>query len=143
MAHMHGVTQDVTVAKTLDASGKVAISQQTGLVLDDLMKQFAGVANPNVSIADPTATNCHAEAQKLVQAKLGTNYGLNSTPISPSGLHIWVPREGWVPIDPDEGLSFAFQLQVISTNGPVDQKSLSYVNGELLSMGILVVVQTP
>lgn len=143
VAHMHGVTEAVTIAQTLDASGKVAVDQQTGLVLDALIKDFATVAAPSVTITDPTAAKCHAEALKVVQSALGSSYTLNSTPLAMSDLHIWVPREGWVPIPGEEGYSFAFQLQVSTATGPVDQKSIFYVNGAVLTVDILVVVQTP
>jgi small basic protein len=143
VAHMHGVTTNVSVGKTLDSSGRVAIKTQTGVVLDTQMGKFASVSDPAAFVDDSTMAVCHAAALKLVQSKLGGSYTLNSAALTMSGMHVFVPGERWVEIKPDEGLSYAFQLQVQSTLGPVDQKSVFYVNGEVLSVDILVVVQTP
>jgi hypothetical protein len=143
VAHMHGVTEDVTVGATLDGSGKVAINTQTGVVLDELVKSFASLSDPAAVVGDETAAASHAIALKAVQAKLGSDYTVSGSALPTSDLHIWVPREGWVLIGAGEGFAHAFQLQVKSSFGFVDQKSVYYLNGELISVDILVVVQTP
>ncbi|TAJ22094.1 MAG: hypothetical protein EPO68_03785 [Planctomycetota bacterium] len=142
VAHIHGVASDVTVNKNLDANGNVDAPHHTGLVRDPLERSFGSVYNASATVATGTEAECRALALATVHASLGAGFSIAANAMPTSGLHIWVPREGWVIIDETEGLSFAFQLQVDTPFGPVDVKSLAQLNGKLISTDTLVVVQS-
>lgn len=144
--HMYGATADLTVAvRNSGAGGKVKLSRNIGLALDDDIKLFVQVAGA-ADIANFDENGARAAAVSRVLSQLGAAWDVGGASLNLDGLHVWEPRLGWIElaagaqklfayplIDKRQGVSSGyFDTHKVKDAGGVDQK---------LQLDFLVAVQ--
>ena len=144
--HMYGATANLTVAvRNSGTGGKVRLSRNIGLAIDDDVRLFAQVAGAmDIPVFDLNGARTAAVGRVLSQ--MGAAWDVGNSALDLDGLHVWEPRLGWVDLGAGAQKLFAFPL--LDRRGGVtspyfDQHKVKDAAGvdQTLQLDFLVAVQ--